>query len=194
VPYRFRSIALAVSLAVSLGVTLVAVSAGGAQPDRATEIRARKAFASGHYDEAIDLFAQLYAETLHPVYLRNLGRAHQMAGHTTQALDFFRQYLRKGRSITAAERSEIEGYIAALEAQDGQPNRPPVQATDLPPERHDPMMMTTSPPARSGPTPMVRRWWFWTLLGAMALGAGAAALAASRPTTMPTCPANTTCQ
>jgi hypothetical protein len=188
VPHRSRSIAVAVCLTAAL----VMVGARAAQADRATEIRARQAFAGGHYDDAIELFAQLYAETLHPVYLRNLGRAHQMAGHTTRALDFFRQYLKKGRSLTSAERGEIEGYIAALEARDRERNRPPPlqPATEWP----GPLVMTTAAPAPSGPTPMYKRWWFWTMLGALAVGAGAAALAASRPTTMPICPANTTCQ
>jgi hypothetical protein len=47
------------ALAVCLGAALLALTAGDARADRATEIRARKAFAAGQYDQAIDLFAQL---------------------------------------------------------------------------------------------------------------------------------------
>jgi hypothetical protein len=179
-------------LAVCLVAASLALAAGTAQADRATEVRARKAFAAGQYGEAIDLFAQLYAETLHPVYLRNLGRAHQMAGHGTQALDFFRQYLKKGRSITSAERSEIEGYITALEAQERERSRPPPAAPSGPPaEQREPMVMAL--PQRP-PAPIYKRWWFWTVLGAVAVGAAAAAAASSRPGTMPTCPLDATCQ
>ena len=45
--------------------------------DNATELKAREAFAAGRYEDALNLFAKLYAETLHPVYLRNIGRCHQ---------------------------------------------------------------------------------------------------------------------
>ena len=45
----------------------------------------------------LELFAKLYAETLQPVYLRNIGRCRQkMREHPDKAIDTFRDYLAKG--------------------------------------------------------------------------------------------------
>ena len=44
------------------------------------ELKAREDFAAGRYQQALDLFAKLYAEKLHPNYLRNIGRCYQNLG------------------------------------------------------------------------------------------------------------------
>ena len=108
-------------LGVVLGFVFAVLAArfpGGAdgQGDNATEMKAREAFAAGRYDEALDLFAKLYAETLHPVYLRNIGRCHQKMRQPEQAIDKFREYLAKEKKISADERKEIDGYIKEMEA------------------------------------------------------------------------------
>ena len=73
---------------VVLGAVLVAVLASGAAyADHATEMKARESFAAGRYDQALELFAKLYAETLHPVYLRNIGRCHQKMREPQKAID-----------------------------------------------------------------------------------------------------------
>ena len=66
-------------LGLLLILTLVGPSVAVGQPaaTKQKELAARKAFASGDWDKALDLFSDLYAETLHPVYLRNIGRCHQ---------------------------------------------------------------------------------------------------------------------
>ena len=89
---------------------------GPAFADRATELKAREDFAAGRYDEALQLFAKLYAETLHPVYLRNIGRCHQNLREPQKAIVAFRDYLTKNKKISDEERAEIEGYIHEMEA------------------------------------------------------------------------------
>jgi hypothetical protein len=94
------------------------VGAGRAQAaasEKETELNARQAFAAARYDEAIELFARLYAETLNPIYLRNIGRCHQKKREPDKAIDAFQDYLAKGKSITSAERKEIQGYIKEME-------------------------------------------------------------------------------
>ena len=77
------------------------------------EMKARESFAAGRYDEALQTFAKLYAETLHPVYLRNIGRCHQKMREPQKAIDAFQDYLAKTKSgkdkIAPDERAEIEG-------------------------------------------------------------------------------------
>jgi hypothetical protein len=86
----------------------------------ALEMKARESFAAGRYDEALQTFAKLYAETLHPVYLRNIGRCHQKMREPQKAIDAFQDYLAKTKTgkdkITADERAEIDGYIKDMQA------------------------------------------------------------------------------
>lgn len=98
-----------------LGATaLMLVSAPATAEDR--DLKAREAFAAGRYQEALDIYAKLFAETLHPTYLRNVGRCHQMLGNPDQAINSFREYLRRAPDLSAHQRAEVEGFIADMEA------------------------------------------------------------------------------
>jgi hypothetical protein len=103
-----------------LGLLLVAVLLAAAPTARAddgdADLRARTLFAAGEYQQALDQYAQLYARTLHPTYLRNIGRCHQRLGQSSKAIDSFREYLRKVPDLPAAQRAEVEGFIAEMEA------------------------------------------------------------------------------
>jgi hypothetical protein len=102
-----------------LGAVLVMVLAlaGTAHADHATEMKARESFAAGRYDEALQTFARLYAETLNPIYLRNIGRCQQKLKQPDKAIDAFHDYLIKGgKKISADEKAEINGYIKEMEA------------------------------------------------------------------------------
>jgi hypothetical protein len=172
------------------------------------EMKARESFAAGRYDEALQTFAKLYAETLHPVYLRNIGRCHQKMREPQKAIDVFRDYLAKTKSgkdkIGADERAEIEGYIKEMEAlRDEQaraaavPPPPPVvtpltiqPTTPVPPPPVAPppgatsepppaTLVTTAPPAETGDHPFYTRWWFWTIVGVGVVGGVVAAVALS---------------
>src|SRR3954454_3411401 len=102
----------------ALGAVLVMVLAlaGAAHADHAGEMKAREAFAAGRYDEAMQTFARLYAETLNPIYLRNIGRCQQKLKQPDKAIDASHDYLIKGgKKISAHEKAEISGYTKELE-------------------------------------------------------------------------------
>ncbi len=107
----------ALAALVLIGV-LAQATPGQAAPKAkdSRELRAREAFATGHYQEAIDLYGKLYAEKLHPTYLRNIGRCYQKLKEPDKAIDTFRDYLRQAKNLPADEHKEIEGYIAEMEA------------------------------------------------------------------------------
>lgn len=128
-PSRLRSVLVLVTLAffqvtaLAPGGIAVAVAAGGGVDrqndhpmDRQMELKARESFAAGRYDEALQLFAKMYAETLHPVYLRNIGRCHQKMREPQKAIDAFHDYLEKAKKLEPAERDEIQRYIREMEA------------------------------------------------------------------------------
>jgi hypothetical protein len=202
-------------LAVVLGVLLaVALASGEALADRATEMKAREAFAAGRYEDALGLFAKLYAETLHPVYLRNIGRCHQKLRQPEKAIDKFHEYLAKEKKITADERAEIESYIKEMEVlRDEQakaaapPPPPPTVVPVTPPPTANPyppppptnttsgMLVSQPPPPGETETPIYKKWWFWTGVGAVVAGGVVAAVVlSSGGTTRPMCPADIVCK
>lgn len=130
-------------------IALSAALAGSAQAADKREIQARKDFAAGRYDAALDEFAELYAGSGDPVYLRNIARCYQKLHKPEQAIDKFREYLQKSKKISADERKEIDGYIEEMnqEAQRNAPAPAPV------PEPTPPATPATTPAATPAPAP-----------------------------------------
>jgi tetratricopeptide (TPR) repeat protein len=159
---------------VLLLLTLASPAAG----DEGAELKARTHFAAGEYKEALEIYARLYAESMHPTYLRNIARCHQNLGNPDKAISSFREYLRKARDLAPDQRAEIEGYIAEMEQL--KQSKAAAPATAPPP--------TAPPPAESSPAlvgpPTVTasgtrdddgggfytRWWFWTIVAGVAIG------------------------
>ena len=141
------------------------------------ELQAREAFATGRYREAIELYGKLYAEKLHPTYLRNIGRCYQKLKEPEKAIDSFRDYLGRVKNIPAAERIEIEGYIAEMEAlkkkQDADKAAAAAPAAVVAPvvapvPRLEPaapapqtQLLASTPPPAPESTPFYKRGWFW---------------------------------
>jgi hypothetical protein len=142
---------------VVLGAVLIALLASAtAHADHAGEMKAREAFAAGRYDQALEMFAKLYAETLHPVYLRNIGRCHQKMREPQKAIDAFQDYLAKEKKISADERAEIDGYIKemiALREEQAQKSQAPAPVTPIQPTPTPPPGWTLAPPPASAPPP-----------------------------------------
>jgi tetratricopeptide (TPR) repeat protein len=187
-------------------LVLAAIALGGlaqAAPNR-REVQARQEFAAGRYANALELFAQLYAETLHPTYLRNIGRCHQELGDPDKAISSFRQYLSKARDLKPSEREEVEGFIRDMEelkrkresaAAPAAPPARPVSLAVREPPRSPPVLVGPGPDKQPESAPVYGRWWFWALVGG-AVVAGSAALLASGTlgTKNARCPSGVVCQ
>ncbi|HEY5091029.1 MAG TPA: hypothetical protein VIK30_13710 [Polyangia bacterium] len=147
--------------AVLVVVLSLSGMAGVAHADHAGEMKARESFAAGRFDEALEMFAKLYAETLNPIYLRNIGRCHQKLREPQKAIDAFHDYLAKGKKISADERAEIDGYIKEMETlrddqakQAAPPPPPPVQPIPPPqPNGNPPPGYGAPPPGYAAPPP-----------------------------------------
>jgi tetratricopeptide (TPR) repeat protein len=157
-------------------------------PDR-REREAVEAFVTGQYQHALELFGKLYAETVHPTYLRNIGRCYQKLGDVDRALETFRDYLHKVPNLPPRERAEIEEYMADLQARkrargdDGGP--PHLRAP--PPEQG--AALTAAAPA---PETRSSHVWLWAGLGAVAVAAVVAAVLLTRPSDAD-CPMGSKC-
>ena len=198
-------------VAFVLVVSTARLASAAADP---REMKAREAFAAGRYQDALDVFAKLYAESLNPIYLRNIGRCHQNLGEPDRAIASFRDYLRKANALPAAERKEIDGYIKEMEelkrsreasaSSAPTPTPTPVEpVTPLPKEVPTPppssstasasVVMAPPPPAPAEePSPIYGRWWFWAIVGgvvATGLGVAFAAGAFTRTEDAPCRPA-----
>ena len=150
-----------------------------ADGDESAEMRARTHFASAHYQEALDIYARLYAETLHPTYLRNIARCYQGLKDPDKAISSFQEYLRKAKELSPEQRAEIDGYIAEMEqlkrsratAAVAPPPAPPPAAP--PPDASSPALLdspavVTKRATDAEPGPLYTRWWFWASIAVVA--------------------------
>jgi tetratricopeptide (TPR) repeat protein len=120
------------SLILALLLTLAGSRLAAAQAPADSDQRARELFAVGKYAEALEIYGRLYAETAHPTYLRNIGRCFQNLGEPDKAISSFREYLRQARTLTADQRTQVEGYIQEMEALKRKREAPPPPAAPAP--------------------------------------------------------------
>jgi hypothetical protein len=188
------NVRLLIFVSVVLGATLGAPKIVSAAPSR-IELQAREAFGASRYQEALDLYAKLYAEKLHPVYLRNIGRCYQNLGEPDKAISSFREYQRKAKQLSKDERAEVDGFIAEMEALKKQREAaaatpvepvvkpsapPPVIEQPLPPETTALTVSNTQNSDNSTQESSVfARPWFWGVVGAVVVVAVVGGLAAS---------------
>ena len=175
----------AVVLLLALASPVAALAAG----DEGAELKARTHFAAGEYKEALEIYARLYAETMHPTYLRNIARCHQNLGNPDKAISSFREYLRKARDLPPDQRAEIEGYIAEMEQLKQSKTAAPAPAA---PSAAAPPAPEASPALVGPPTvtasggheddggPFYTRVWFWAVVAGVAAAGVATAFLLTR--------------
>ena len=174
-------------------LALASPAAAFAAGDEGAELKARTHFAAGEYKEALEIYARLYAETMHPTYLRNIARCHQNLGNPDKAISSFREYLRKARDLPPDQRTEIEGYIAEMEQLKQSKTAAPATPAPAAPAPAAPPPPADSSPALVGPPTVTAsgtrdddggafytRWWFWTIVASVAIGGAATAFLLTR--------------
>jgi hypothetical protein len=82
---------------------------------KAREKAAKKACATGNFREGVEILAGLYVDTDDVTHVYNQGRCYEQNHQWVGAIDRFREYLRKKRSLTASEKAETEKHIADCE-------------------------------------------------------------------------------
>ena len=182
-----------------------------------------KAFNLGEFPRAVVEYKAAYNAKPDPVFLYNIAQAYRLANDLTNALFFYRSFL---RNLPAApNRREVEGRIKTLEQQLAQqhavtqapPNSPigPSPTTTAPPPAPEPAPVTAPPVEKPAPvvekpaptvpspaeaakaaeppptppdsttngatvtatahhdraTPIYKKWWLWTIVGVVVVGA-----------------------
>jgi hypothetical protein len=198
---------------IVLLTALAHLPAAAASPED-LDLKARTFYAQGEYKAALDIYASLYAQTLHPTYLRNIGRCYQNMGEPERAITSFKEYLRKAEGLDAKSRAEVEGYIKemeelkrsrAKEAARPEPSSEPAPretrpAPSLeaprPSESQDESNLAISkqpsPSPEEAGAPIYTRWWFWGGVGLIVAGAVVGAIVLSQPSAGPAAPTSST--
>ena len=156
---------------------------------------ATKSFQLGEFGPAIEGYKAAYKLVPKPFFIYNIAQAYRLMGDFKQALFFYRSFL--NALPDATNRAEVEGRITDLEAQlakqaetqttppngPANPDNPPVKIPGPDAAAATTSGNDTAPPADvptdSGKKPIYKKWWFWAGIGAVAIGATVAVVAAT---------------
>jgi tetratricopeptide (TPR) repeat protein len=130
----------------------------------------------GRYQEAIAEYRRAYELRADPPFLFQIAESYRQLGATEQALFYYDRYL--AGPADGSDREAAEERVSELERLRA---RPPVAATP-------PGLIATPGPGTGAkpPTPLWRRWWVWTAIGAaLAAGLTVAALAGRSESSVP---------
>jgi hypothetical protein len=101
----------------------LAPSAQGASEDT-KERSARKACLSGNYQKGVELLSDLFVKTEDPIFIYNQGRCFEQNGRCEEAVNRFREYLRKDKKMSPDEKADAEKHIADCQTLLGQKSAP----------------------------------------------------------------------
>jgi len=174
----------------------VARAADAPNTARAHFEKGSTAYDLGQFREAAREYEIAYRLKNDPALLYNIGQAYRFAGDTAEALRAYKAYLR--RSPEAPNRREVDTQIVKLQRlvdeQRTSTTSPPhgVATPDHPLVLEAPQLVVSQPVVRPAvKTPIYKKWWLWTIVGVVVVGAVVGGtVAATTPNDAPG-PANT---
>jgi hypothetical protein len=116
----------------------------------AREKAAKKACITGDVRKGIDLLGDLFVETNDATYVYNQGRCFEQNHRWDDAIDRFKEYLRKVPDLRATEKADVEGHISGCEVE--QAKLAPPSAAPLAPPAPAPSPAAAAPPPPSKST------------------------------------------
>jgi tetratricopeptide (TPR) repeat protein len=137
--------------------------------------RGKRAYDVGRFEEAAREYERAYQLKDDPALLYNLGQAHRLANHPSQALIAYKAYLRNVPETPY--RSEVEARIRELQALvDAQAHQQQQKPLTLK-EGMRPATTLTATHARQTDRPLYKRGWLWgTVVGGAVVVVGAITL------------------
>jgi hypothetical protein len=103
------------STVVTLVAFVPALSAHAANT-QAEERAARKACLSGNVQKGVEILSELFVKTEDATLIYNQGRCFEQNGRHKEAINRFREYLRKAHNISARVKADTEKHIADCRA------------------------------------------------------------------------------
>jgi len=157
------------------GIALVALllACGAARAESPVEREAKQHFLAGqkHFDsarwgEALVEFDQSYRLSGYPALVYKIALCQDQLGQSADALASYEKYLRDDPK--SERRAGIEDRIAKIRILLAPPEKPAPPSSVTPPVEH---AATAAPAPEHRPaTPVYKRWWLWTVVGAVAAG------------------------
>jgi hypothetical protein len=120
-------------LVVLAGTPPAARAAHKAANKQAVEKAAKKACITGDFRKGVDLLGDLFVETKDIAYVYNQGRCFEQNHRWEEAIDRFREYLRKASDLSGADKADVENHISECETQQAKLAPPPVVTVAAPP-------------------------------------------------------------
>lgn len=133
--------------------------------------RANQLYDQNVLPAALSEFQAAYVLQPYPLLLYNIARIHHKQNHYSDAIAYYQRYLesahpdREARARQLLAEAKQERYVL-----EEMPEPPPAPCT--------PELGPVAKPAviaRPEPTPVYKRWWFWSVIGVAAAGAAVAA-------------------
>jgi len=172
-----------------LAAIIVLLAAAPVLAEDAAEMRARgqfragqAAYAKGRYEQALGAFSEAYGLQPVPGFLFNIAQCHRQLGNYERAAVFYQQYL--DLSPSTANTATVRALLGEIEASEKERKRrlaeqqrlravpgatvagpSPLQSA-LAGNRRSPELAQSGPAGDS----VFTKWWFWTGMGAIALG------------------------
>lgn len=161
---------------------LLLLAALAAPPDQAAHKhfeRAEKLYALGKFQDALVEYEAAYEAKALPGFLFNIGQCYRNLGNYKQAVFSFRKYL--DEKPDAKNRDAVEQLIADLERKnaDEEKHKPDLAAHKDPSPPRENVVAPPPAPEPEPDHPLYTKWWFWTIVGVAAVGAGVAIYAAT---------------
>ncbi len=137
--------------------------------------RGKKLFDLQKFDEALDEFQKAYDAKPIPGFLFNIGQCHRNLGDNKAAIFSFKKFLKL--EPDADNREQVEHLIDDLQHKIDEGD------TDRLKLRKQPREPVDNP--ETGDRPVYKKWWFWTGIAVVGVGAGIGIYAATRPSGSP---------
>lgn len=129
--------------------------------------QARVQSSAGQLSEALRSYQLAYEAVPDPRLLYSIARVFQKAGQPIDAIPFYRRFI-DSKLEDEAQKATARSYLLQCEA-----------AQAVRPERISPPVTVAPAPKapEPRPVPVYKRWWFWTILGGVAVAGIAAGTA-----------------
>jgi len=126
--------------------------------------RGQKLFNLQKFDKALDQFQKAYDASPIPDFLFNIGQCHRNLGDYEAAIFSFKKFLKLDPE--ASNRDQVEKLIEDLEEKIAEKDTARLKLRPEPKVKPDPG------PTETGDRPVYKKWWFWTGLAVVGVGAG----------------------
>lgn len=174
------TVALALAALANAGAPSTACADESAERAKKLNAEAKKQFILGNFSQSATLYMKAYEAKPVPEFLHNIAQCYKRLSsreHLEKALVYFESYL--SNEPDAPNSEDVEAEIVELKRRIASLRRMPAAERRRPVAPAAAVAAPSVAPPRTRFTPIYKRWWLWTVIGAVAVGGTVAAIAAT---------------